>query len=66
MAYLDETGLAYLWSKLTTRLGELLTQAKESGEFTPKKGEDYFTETDKQEFVSDVIEALPKWQGGSY
>ena len=66
MAYLDKTGLTYLWAKIKTRLNELLTQAKESGEFTPEKGVDYFTEADKQEFVSDVIEALPKWQGGIY
>ena len=33
---------------------------------TPIKGTDYFTEADKSEFVTDVINALPQWQGGSY
>lgn len=33
---------------------------------TPEKGVDYFTEAEKQEIVTDVINALPEWQGGSY
>lgn len=66
MAYLDEAGLTYLWSKIKIAIGDLLTQAKENGDFTPQKGVDYFTEVDKEEFVSEVIEALPQWQGGSY
>ena len=33
---------------------------------TPVKGEDYFTEEDKAELVSDVLAALPAWEGGSY
>ena len=66
MPFLDKAGLTYLWGKITQKLNDLLTQAKESGEFTPKKGEDYFTEEDKQELISAVLDALPKWQGGSY
>lgn len=31
--------------------------------YTPVKGEDYFTETDKAEMVSDVISALPVYDG---
>jgi hypothetical protein len=34
--------------------------------YTPVKGEDYFTEADKAEFVTDVLNALPTWQGGEY
>lgn len=34
--------------------------------YTPIKGVDYFTEADKQEIVSDVLSALPTWEGGSY
>ena len=30
---------------------------------TPVKGVDYYTEADKQEMVSAVIEALPKYNG---
>ena len=33
---------------------------------TPEKGVDYFTEADKTEFVEDVLNALPTWQGGAY
>lgn len=33
---------------------------------TPEKGKDYFTETDKAEFVTDVLNALPTWNGGAY
>ena len=32
----------------------------------PVKGTDYFTEADKTEFVEDVLNALPTWQGGVY
>ena len=31
--------------------------------YTPVKGKDYFTETDKSEMVSDVISALPVYDG---
>jgi hypothetical protein len=34
--------------------------------YTPQKGVDYYTETDKQEMVAAVLAALPTWQGGSY
>ena len=33
---------------------------------TPEAGTDYFTEADKQEFVTAVLNALPAWEGGSY
>lgn len=33
---------------------------------TPVKGTDYFTEAEKQAFVTDVINTLPTWTGGSY
>ena len=32
----------------------------------PVKDEDYFTESDKAELVTDVLEALPAWEGGSF
>ena len=34
--------------------------------YTPIKGTDYFTESDKTEMVNAVISALPTWEGGSY
>ena len=49
-----------------------LAQAKASGEFKgdkgdkPEKGVDYFTESEKNEFVQSVLEVLPTWNGGSY
>ena len=33
---------------------------------TPVKGIDYYTEADKSEMVSAVLNALPTWTGGSY
>lgn len=33
---------------------------------TPKKGVDYWTESDKSGIVADVLAALPTWEGGSY
>ena len=64
--------------KLPEAINTALAQAKESGEFdgkdgqdgqdgkTPVKGTDYFTNADKQELVTDVLNALPTWTGGSY
>lgn len=64
--------------ELQSAIDTALTQAKESGEFkgdkgdkgddgkTPAKGTDYFTEADKNELVTDVLNALPTWTGGSY
>ena len=34
--------------------------------YTPVKGVDYWTEADKAEMVSDVLSALPTWEGGAY
>lgn len=34
--------------------------------YTPQKGKDYYTETDKQEMVNLVLAAMPTWEGGSY
>lgn len=34
--------------------------------YTPVKGTDYWTASDKAEIVNDVLEALPTWTGGSY
>ena len=33
---------------------------------TPVKGTDYWTASDKSQMVSDVLSALPTWNGGSY
>ena len=34
--------------------------------YTPVKGTDYWTASDKSQMVSDVLAALPTWNGGSY
>ena len=57
-------------SELPEAVNVALTQAKESGAFdgkTPVKGEDYWTATDKQEIVDDVLEQIeiPEGSGGS-
>lgn len=33
---------------------------------TPQKGTDYWTAEDQQSIVSDVLAALPTWEGGNY
>ena len=33
---------------------------------TPEKGVDYWTNADQQSIVNDVLQALPKWDGGAY
>ena len=61
-ASLDDLGLTDAIERSTT---EALTEAKESGMFngsdgyTPIKGEDYFTEEDKDEIVNETIEKIP-------
>ena len=34
--------------------------------YTPVKGTDYWTDTDKTDMLNDVLAALPTWNGGSY
>lgn len=34
--------------------------------YTPVRGTDYWTAQDKTQIVSDVLAALPTWNGGSY
>ena len=34
--------------------------------YTPQKGTDYWTDTDKTDMLNDVLAALPTWNGGSY
>ena len=48
-------------STFTVRNGTNGTNGK-----TPVKGTDYFTDADKSAMVSDVLAALPTWNGGSY
>lgn len=53
--------LAAVETTIEAKVNEALTEAKESGEF------DYIiTEDDKSEIVSDILAALPTWEGGSY
>ena len=67
----DEVG-ALSADTLPGAVNDALAQAKESGEFdgapgepgyTPQKGIDYFTPTDKQEMVTAVLAALPVYNG---
>lgn len=34
--------------------------------YTPQKGTDYYTDSDKAEMVTAVLAALPTWEGGNY
>ena len=57
---------------LSAAVNAALEEAKKNGEFdgpagyTPVKGVDYWTAADKSAMVSDVLAALPTWNGGSY
>lgn len=65
----DETGHAMISPQIRSFLlggAQGVTGADGADGKTPVKGTDYFTESDKQAFVTDVINALPIWQGGAY
>ena len=51
--------------KLSVSNGKLQYNGSDVG-LKPIKGTDYWTESDKQEIVNDVLAALPTWTGGSY
>lgn len=57
--YVDDT-YAYMGTRVDIR-GATGAAGK-----TPVKGTDYWTDADKQEMVTDVLAALPTWEGGSY
>ena len=58
--------------ELTNAINTALAQAKASGEFdganghTPVKGTDYWTASDKQDIINDVLAALPNANGVAY
>lgn len=46
---------------------DLTPEQKESLRgYTPQRGVDYWTASDKEQMVSDVLNSLPTWNGGSY
>ena len=51
---------------LNAAVESALQKAKGSGEFTPVKGVDYYTEADKAEMVDLVLSALPDAAEVSY
>ena len=58
-----EKGDAFTYEDFTEEQLESLKGAKGD---TPEKGVDYFTEADKAEMVTAVINSLPTWNGGAY
>jgi hypothetical protein len=58
---LTNEGMVYKFTVRNGQKGEDGTDGK-----TPVKGTDYWTASDKAEMVSDVLSALPTWNGGSY
>lgn len=55
----------YLSNGDEINVGRVVGENGEDGK-TPVKGTDYWTASDKAEIVSDVLSALPTWNGGSY
>ena len=47
-------------------VADALTQAKESGDFNPVKGVDYWTEEEKAQMVQDVLDQLSLASGVSF
>jgi hypothetical protein len=45
-------------NELDSAIDQALLEAKESGDFKPIKGEDYFTEEEKAEFVEDITPTI--------
>jgi len=62
--YVGETNESYI--KGSWYRGENSKWVFTSTTYTPEKGIDYWTTTDKEEIVSDVLSSLPTWTGGSY
>lgn len=69
----DGVSVTHSWSGTTLRITSAsgTSSANLKGEkgdngYTPVKGTDYFTNADKQELVTSVINSLPTWTGGSY
>lgn len=58
-----DKGDAFTYEDFTEEQLESLKGAKGD---KPVKGTDYFTEVDKAELVTEVLNALPTWQGGAY
>lgn len=49
---------------LQAAINTALQQAKENGDFKPVKGEDYWTEEDKQEIIDEVVAQMPEPEAG--
>ena len=49
--------------EFTEEIKNAVDEVKQSGDFKPQKGVDYWTEDDKQELVNDVLQALPRAEG---
>ena len=49
--------------EFSDEIREMVNEIKESGEFKPQKGVDYWTEEDKKELVNDVLQTLPRAEG---
>ena len=64
-----ERGKAFTYSDFTPQqLAALTGPSGENGTDgkTPVRGTDYWTAEDQQTIVTDVLAALPVWEGGSY
>ena len=49
--------------EFTDEIKNAVDEVKQSGDFKPQKGVDYWTEEDKNELVNDVLKALPRAEG---
>lgn len=63
-AYMIE-GSLYVWSASENSWINVGSIKGEDG-YTPVKGKDYYTDSDKAEIVSQLLSALPTWSGGEF
>lgn len=61
-----DKGDPFTWDDLTTEQKKELTGPPGADGYTPVKGTDYFTKSDKTELVNAVLSALPAAEGVSY
>lgn len=63
-AYMIE-GSLYVWSASENGWINVGNIKGEDG-YTPVKGKDYYTDSDKAEIVAQLLSALPTWSGGEF
>lgn len=62
----EKTTTVTIVNKTGTTTATILDGLDGQDGYTPVRGTDYWTASDKAEIVQDVLDALPTWNGGDY